>query len=256
VLVDHKFVRCKLVDGKYEDVTFILSDYQIFIKTKYSLVHFPLGKVEKLHKYMNKENNYKLLICLKDGRVFKFIINTETMWKKIYDWIERFAFVRVKRHFFAFRHFDANKQLEDTSIGWKVYDLVREFNRMEVELMPHTENPVTDYWSDFKILDNRDGKICSTYPEKIIVPSRIPYDSLVRCSKFRSRSRMPALTFLYHYDNDSYSCLYRSSQSKVGVSNSRSPDDELMLRYIGNPQYDPKGIFRVIKRGTRRRSTV
>lgn len=91
--------------------------------------------------------------------------------------------------------------------------------------MPHTENPVSDFWSDFKILDNKDGKICPTYPEKIIVPSRIPYDSLVRCSKFRSRSRMPALTFIYHYDNQNFSGLYRSSQSKVGVSNSRSPDD-------------------------------
>lgn len=30
--------------------------------------------------------------------------------------------------------------------------------------MPHTENPVTDFWSDFKILDNKDGKICPTYP--------------------------------------------------------------------------------------------
>lgn len=50
---------------------------------------------------------------------------------------------------------------------------------------------------------------------------------------------MPALTYLYKLENK-YLGIYRSSQSKVGVSNSRSPDDELMLRLIGNPEADPK----------------
>ena len=33
------------------------------------------------------------------------------MWKKIYDYIEVFAFVRVKKQFFAFKHYEAKKQL-------------------------------------------------------------------------------------------------------------------------------------------------
>jgi hypothetical protein len=41
---------------------------------------------------------------------------------------------------------------------------MNEFKRMGVELMPHTEDPVTEYYSNYKILDNRDGKICPTYP--------------------------------------------------------------------------------------------
>ena len=46
-----------------------------------------------------------------DGRLFKFRINTEMMWKKIYDNIEKFAFLRIKKHFFAFKHFEANWQM-------------------------------------------------------------------------------------------------------------------------------------------------
>ena len=64
----------------------------------------------------------------------------------------------------------------------------------------------------------------------------MPYDCLVRCSKFRSRCRMPALTYAYQLKTNSFSGLYRSSQSKVGVSSSRSPEDELMLRLIGDPK--------------------
>lgn len=66
------------------------------------------------------------------------------------------------------------------------------------------------------------------------------YDELVRCSKFRSRSRLPALTFVYEYEPNKFSSLYRSSQSKVGVQNSRSPDDERMLQFIGNHKFNPK----------------
>lgn len=180
------------------------------------------------------------MIGLKDGRVFKFRIFTENMWKKVYDYIESFAFVRSKKQFFAFKHYEANKILEDTYRGWQSFDYEKEFMRLGIELMPHTESVVTDYWSDFKVLDNKDGKICSTYAEKIIVPSRISYDCLVRCAKFRSRCRLPALTYIYNYNKNAYAGLYRSSQSKVGVSNSRSPEDELMLRLIGDPKIDPK----------------
>ena len=55
---------------------FILSDYQIYIKMMDQLIHFPLGKIDKLQKYVNKENHNKLLIGLKDGRIFKFRIFT------------------------------------------------------------------------------------------------------------------------------------------------------------------------------------
>lgn len=193
------------------------------MKASDKLIHFALGKIDKLHKYTNKENHHKLLIGLKDGRVFKFKINSEGIWKKIYDHIEVFAFVKVKEQFFAFRHFQSNSSLEENFRGWQTYDVVKEFMRFGIELMPHTETNVTDFWSDFKILDNKDGKICPSYPEKIVVPSRMPYDCLVRCSKFRSRSRMPALTYLYQWKGNESTGLYRSSQSKVGFSGSRSP---------------------------------
>lgn len=106
ILVDFKFVRSKTIYGHYDEVTFILSNYQIILKpSNGGLIRYPLGKIEKLHKYTNNENHFKILVGLKDGRIFKFRINTELMWKKIYDSIEKFAFVRIKKHFFAFRHY-------------------------------------------------------------------------------------------------------------------------------------------------------
>lgn len=54
----------------------------------------------------------KILIGLKDGRKFKFKVNVEFVWKKFYEQIEKFAFVKYKQQFFAFQFFRVNKQLE------------------------------------------------------------------------------------------------------------------------------------------------
>jgi hypothetical protein len=75
----------------------------------------------------------------------------------------------------------------------------------------------------------------------------MPYGALVRCARFRSRERLPAMSFAYEYEKDKFSAVYRSSQSKVGVQNNRSSDDELMLRLIGNLKLDPKSTMIITK---------
>ena len=102
-------MRWRAEYGHYEEVTFILSDYQVYIKRENGVaMHFPLGKIERLQKYTNNEGHYKVVMGLKDGRVVKLRVNTEQMWKKVHDCIDKFAFVRSKQHFFAFRHREAN----------------------------------------------------------------------------------------------------------------------------------------------------
>ena len=90
-----------------------------------SFALFPLGKIDRLSKYTANETIYKLQIQLKDGRRFKFRISSEVSWKKIYDRIEMFAFIRSKKDFFAFKHFAANPSLEEKYGGWKLYDPVQ-----------------------------------------------------------------------------------------------------------------------------------
>ena len=69
-------------------------------------------------------------------------------------------------------------------------EVIEELKYFVIQL--HMEG-APEQWS----LDNKNGKVCDTYPEILLVPSRIPNDSLLRCSKFRSRNRMPALTYAY-----------------------------------------------------------
>lgn len=106
---------------------------------------------------------------------------------------------------------------------------------MGLQLMPHSEKLVGDITSDYKFLDNRDGKICSTYPKLLVVPSRLAYDYIVRCSLFRSRERLPVLTYAIETQGK-LATLFRCSQPKVGINKSRCTEDEMMIRMIGDPR--------------------
>lgn len=54
---------------------------------------------------------------------------------------------------------------------------------------------------------------------------------------------MPAMTYSYQYAPGKWSSMYRSSQSKTGVKNNRSRDDEMMLCAIGDPKLTTKCTF-------------
>ena len=83
---------------------------------------------------------------------------------------------------FAFSHQDVNC---DKTRGWSRLDWLEEFARQGV----------SNEWSlsDF----NADYKACDTYPEKLWFPSTATQQVLAGSCKFRSRSRLPALTYFY-----------------------------------------------------------
>lgn len=112
-----------------------------------------------------------------------------------------------------------------------------------MQLMPHTETLVNDITRDYKILDNRDWKISSTYPKMLVVPSRLSFDYILRCAKFRSRERLPVLTYAIEYEPKKTAVLFRCSQPKVGVSKNRCTEDEMMLRLIGDPKTEIRGTI-------------
>lgn len=86
---------------------------------------------------------------------------------------EAFAFVHKARE---------NKNVED----WARLDWEKEFERQRVG----------ETWklSNF----NEDYVHCDTYPEKLWIPANASRQILIGSSKFRSRSRLPVLTYFYH----------------------------------------------------------
>lgn len=77
VLHDNKYVFCKLTEGKYDEIKLIVTNYKLcIICSPYDPIFFSLSKIDKLNKYTTNESVYKMLIQLKDGRKYKFRINS------------------------------------------------------------------------------------------------------------------------------------------------------------------------------------
>jgi len=75
---------------------------------------------------------------------------------------------------------------------------------------------------------NETFEMCPTYPKFIAVPASVTDEELKEAAMFRTRGRIPALSWLV----DGNICLCRSSQPKVGVLNQRSTFDEKLVQEI------------------------
>ena len=71
--------------------------------------------------------------------------------------------------------------------------------------------------------------MCPTYPRIFAVPARISDAVLFHAAKFRSRGRIPVLSFIYPYNGTS---ITRSSQPLVGIKSKRSIQDEKLIEAI------------------------
>ncbi|KAJ3301525.1 hypothetical protein HDV03_000701 [Kappamyces sp. JEL0829] len=104
---------------------------------------------------------------------------------------------------------------------WYVFDPREDFARMGVG----KGNP---NWRVSTL--NEEYQFCSTYPALLGVPSRISDNTIRHIGKFRSKARIPSLSYI-HKNNIS---ITRSAQPMVGLGQARSIQDEKLVEAIFN----------------------
>lgn len=112
------------------------------------------------------------------------------------------------------------------SRGWNVYNPQKEYGRLGVG----TRN---DQWRLTKI--NGHFEFSDTYPKNLVVPSKVSDNVLRHTQKFRSKGRIPALSYLHRTNLVS---ITRCSQPLVGLKNARSAQDEALVAAIFNTGYE------------------
>lgn len=110
----------------------------------------------------------------------------------------------------------------DKKDGWANFSLENEFKRFIDSSQSWVKSDI-----------NIDYSICNTYPSKLYVPVYATKECLTESAKFRSKGRLPVLSYLYF--NEAAIC--RCSQPLSGFSN-RSLEDEQLLEQItkANPK--------------------
>ncbi|KAI1501284.1 protein-tyrosine phosphatase-like protein [Biscogniauxia marginata] len=155
------------------------------------------------------------------GRDFTFI---NLLFRDEVEAREAFDFIRSrscrlgsmeKLYAFCYQPLKAEKPLD----GWSLYDPRAEFRRQGI-----STKSVDRGWRISQI--NKDYSFSPTYPSLLVVPSRISDNVIKYAGSYRSRQRIPVLTYLHSLNNCS---ITRSSQPMVGFRGNRSIQDEKLV---------------------------
>ncbi|KAM3726949.1 Myotubularin-related protein [Dirofilaria immitis] len=103
--------------------------------------------------------------------------------------------------------------------GWTAFDAEQEYAKLMIRCK--------DGWRISAV--NKGFRVCSTYPEMVIVPKGIGDDYLRISATFRDGGRFPILSF---YHEETKSCLIRCGQPLVGPTNRRCKEDETILNSL------------------------
>ena len=122
--------------------------------------------------------------------------------------------------------------------GWSEYKPIEEFQRQGIILDNEEINisyKDSSASNGFRItFANKNFELCQTYPELFLVPKKISDDDLREASTFRTKARIPVLCY---YNKENNVSLWRSSQTRSGLTYQRNEKDEKLVEGIIDLMY-------------------
>lgn len=144
-----------------------------------------MSRIEKVGGASSRgENSYGIELFCKDMRNLRFAHKQENHSRRqVFENLQMGAFPSAySKSVFAFSYCETFA--ED---GWSVYEPMAELRRMGVN---------NDSWRITKI--NETYQICDSYPAIWAVPKNVTDDKLKLVANFRSRNRLPVLSWIHH----------------------------------------------------------
>ncbi|KAL1916294.1 uncharacterized protein VTP21DRAFT_5911 [Calcarisporiella thermophila] len=181
-------------------------------------IPYPLIHTMERRSYDLKSGRYPLHIRCRDFKYSILSMEQEIEAADVFESVQKLTCIRSFEQLYAF--FYRPIPPLKTNNGWKIYDPLKEYSRMGV-------TSKTDAWRFTTI--NRNYTYCPTYPRVLVVPSKISDNVLNYAVKFRSKGRIPVLSYLHWFNQASIS---RSSQPMVGIKQNRSIQDEKLIEAI------------------------
>ncbi|XP_067298015.1 myotubularin-related protein 7b isoform X1 [Pseudorasbora parva] len=197
---------------------YLSSTHTIFVENSEArketwVLHSLMSNVERLP---TNPSGSPLIIRCKNFHVYRLLIPQEKDCVDVLASLTRLS--RPERYGELFcLSFNPNLDKELREKAWAFIDLKAEFIRMGIP---------SNLWH--VTAANHEHRLCDTYPSELYVPKSASPAVIVGSAKFRSRGRLPVLSY-YHRDTSASIC--RSSQPLSGFS-ARSSDDEQMLQAI------------------------
>ena len=212
---------------------YITATHLIFVETEDRnetwILHSLLSSIEKQNV---SSVGTPIQIKCKNFQSITFIIPKEKDAFEVVSSLNHLSAPSSIHELYCFNYSASNESFQSNSqLGWNKFDLKNEFRRQGV---PNKQ------WSISSI--NQDYSICETYPKTLVVPSSATKEMITESAKFRSKGRLPVLTY-YYYKNGSTIC--RCSQPLAGF-NARCEEDESLLNCILSTTNNTSSVLYVV----------
>ena len=207
-----------LIDSSF-NLVFLPEKKNNFKLYNSNFYQFPLLAI-KNYITTKKNKKYVIDLILKDYRSFSFKLVAED-YIKFNEIIQEFGMpnqnIKYFRHaFFHYNEYSKKQKDENYIDGWTIYDDEDEFRYQDL-----------DFENTFRVVDNSKFDFCASYPKKIVVPISMTDDDIKKCGAYRTKERIPALTYRYKKNGK---CIWRSSQTKSGIKGKTNKDVILLTK--------------------------
>jgi len=184
--------------------------------------------IYRIERIIDKKNltNYTLEILTKDLRTIRFVVLSDQM--KFFADLNNYVYQKDHSQIFNFVYKYRQNQDSISEEGWNIFNAKKEFCRQGLDF----QDP------SIKLKEsnlNKNFGLCTTYPDYLVFPTTISDQEIKDASTYRSKNRLPTLSYYYNpKGNMIFGTLWRSSQTKSGLTQSRSFLDEKLLKCIGD----------------------
>ncbi|XP_063154907.1 myotubularin-related protein 4 [Candoia aspera] len=212
--------------GHASDAIIAISNYRLHIKFKDSVINVPLRMMESVES----RDMFQLHIVCKDSKVVRCHFST---FKQCQEWLKRLsqAIARPTKpeDLFAFAYHAwclgvcADEEDQHAHLC-RPGDHVKYRFEMELARMGF------DLQNVWRVSDiNNSYKLCTSYPQKLLVPVWITDKELENVASFRSWKRIPVVVYR-HLRNGAV--IARCSQPEISWWGWRNADDEYLVTSI------------------------
>ncbi|XP_026226769.1 myotubularin-related protein 4 isoform X2 [Anabas testudineus] len=212
--------------GHADEAVIAISNYRLHIKFKDSVINVPLRLIESVES----REMFQLHIICKDSKVVRCHFAT---FKQCQEWVKRLnrAIAHPSRleDLFALAYhawcLGGSADDEDQHVHLcRPGDHVRHRTEVEVKRMGF------DTQNTWRVSDiNCNYKLCSSYPQKLLVPIWITDKELESVASFRSWKRIPVVVYRHQKNG---AVIARCSQPEISWWGWRNTDDEYLVMSI------------------------
>ncbi|XP_029028458.1 myotubularin-related protein 4 isoform X2 [Betta splendens] len=212
--------------GRADEAIIAISNYRLHIKFKDSVINVPLRLMESVES----RDMFQLHIICKDSKVVRCHFST---FKQCQEWVKRLNLAmahpsRLEDLFALAYHawcLGGNADDEDQHVHLcRPGDHVRHRTEVEVKRMGF------DTQNIWRVSDiNCNYKLCSSYPQKLLVPIWITDKELESVASFRSWKRIPVVVYRHQKNG---AVIARCSQPEISWWGWRNTDDEYLVTSI------------------------